>query len=853
MIELDDLLQATQGRPCAPIRATRFTGLSCDVREVMPGHLFVAVRGDWADGHDDIPAACRQGAQGVLCERPVDLPSQPVTCIVVPDTRSALADWARLTVERRRVEVIGITGSAGKTSAKEAIAAMLEAARPVLKGAGDRGGLLSLAAALGQLRAQDRLAVIELPCEAPGDVAALAAISRPRCGVVLNVLAAHLETFGSLDRVAAEQARLLEALPSDGWAVLNCDDPQVAAMASQAAAQPVWFGLGPGADVRASDVEATEAGITFTLSVRGCLRGRSEGSVRLSCRLVGRHSIYPLLAAAAVGLLYGLPLEQVADCLRRLDPLPGRLQPRRGRRGALILDDTYSTGPASLEAALKALAELPRARKIAIVGDMAHLGAIEEQAHRQAGAQAAALLDALVTVGERARWTAQEALRQGLPRSRVRVTYTPGDALRAVEAELGPDVAVLVKGGAEARLEQVVEGLLDQGARPRRELVRRAPAWRTGERVGLPRPTWIEVDLEAIAENVRLVRQIVGEKVAIMAIVKADAYGHGAIKVAYTALNNGASRLGVACLSEALALRRAGIEAPILVLGYTPPWQARETVEHRVDATVFSLETAQALSQAALALGQRAHVHVKVDTGMGRLGLLPHDVAPFLEALAALPGLAVEGIFTHFATADSADRSHCNEQWRRFSQLLDELERRGLRPPVAHAANSAATLSMPHAHLDMVRVGIALYGLNPSSEVACPPGFRPALAFKTQVAQVKTVPAGSCVSYGCTYRTPRESRLAVIPVGYADGFRRAPQHWGHVLVRGQRAPIVGRVCMDQTIIDVTSIPGVRQGDEVVLIGAQGQERITADEVAARLGTINYEVVSEILARVPRIS
>ena len=848
MVELEDLLQATGGQPHGPIHATRFTGLCCDSREVGPGQLFVALRTDWDDGHEDVLAACQRGAQGVLCERPVDPPSQPVTCIVVPDTHVALADWARWVLKKRQIEVIGIAGMAGKTTATEATAAVLGATEPLLKAS---GGVVDLAVALAGQRPEQRLAAVELACEVPGELAELAAICVPRCAVVLNMLPVRRDGAGS-EGVAHEMARLLEGLPEDGWAVLNCDDPWVAAMARRTAAQPIWIGLGPRADVRASDVQAGASGLSFTLHAPPWAQGGPARSARVSCGLLGRHQVHALLAAAAVGLTHGLSLEQIAEALGRLGPLPGRLRPWPGKEGALILDDSYGATPATLEAALQTLADLPQARKVAILGDMARLGLEGEQAHRQAGAEAAAAVDLLVTVGEGMRLAAQEAVQHGLARDRVRVTYTPEDALRAVQGQLGPEVAVLVKGSAELRLEQVAGSLVAEGVRYAGAQRRPGPGQAGAPRRRPPRPTWIEVDLEAIAQNVRRLRRIVGERVAIMAVVKADAYGHGAVKVAYTALNNGANRLGVACLSEALALREAGIDAPILILGRTPPWQARETVGRDIEATVFGLETAQALGRAAAALGRMARVHVKVDTGMGRLGLLPEDVPAFMAALAGVPGLVVEGLFTHFATADCEDRRHCKEQWRRFSELLTELEQRGLRPPLVHAANSAATLTMPEAHFDMVRVGIALYGLNPSADVPCPPGFRPALAFKTQIAQVKTVPAGSCVSYGCTYRTARRSRLAVISVGYADGFRRGPQHWGYVLVRGQRAPIVGRVCMDQTVIDVTDIAGVREGDEVVLIGAQGQERITADEVAARLGTINYEVVSAILARVPRI-
>jgi alanine racemase len=246
---------------------------------------------------------------------------------------------------------------------------------------------------------------------------------------------------------------------------------------------------------------------------------------------------------------------------------------------------------------------------------------------------------------------------------------------------------------------------------------------------------------------------------------------------------------------------------------------------------------------------------------MGRLGLMPYEVLEFIRGIENLPGLVVEGIFTHLAIADMRDakgvpdwgREYTLNQVRSFREVLQELEDNGVHIPYAHAANSAAVFTYPASHFNMVRPGIAIYGLDPSSQVPCPPGFKPALSFKTQVAQVKELPPGSYVSYGCTYRTQGSTRVAVIPVGYADGFRLGPRNWGEVLVKGRRVPLVGRVCMDQSMIDVTDVPDVRQGDEVVLIGQQGDDRITVGEVAERLGTINYEVVSEILARVPRVT
>lgn len=369
------------------------------------------------------------------------------------------------------------------------------------------------------------------------------------------------------------------------------------------------------------------------------------------------------------------------------------------------------------------------------------------------------------------------------------------------------------------------------------------------------RATWIEVDEEALANNVRQIRRRLRPGCRLMAVVKANAYGHGAAAVARNVLAAGAERCAVATLTEALELRQAGIRAPVQVLGYTPGRHAAQAVRHDVITTVFDLETVQAFSAAAIAAGKPALVHVKVNTGMNRLGLPPQAVAQFLSMLHDFEQVAVEGIFTHFATSD-VDRDFAALQFRRFAALLEQLELVGLRPPMAHAANSAAILTMPETHLEMVRCGIALYGLDPDVEgTPLPPEFRPALSWKAQVVQVSFLEPGDGVSYGREFVAAVPMTVAVLPVGYADGFPRRPFTWGSVLIHGEFAPILGRVCMDQCVVDVTDISShtpVRQGDEVVLIGRQGSRELSAAEVGRRIGTINYDVVSRILARVPRI-
>jgi len=368
----------------------------------------------------------------------------------------------------------------------------------------------------------------------------------------------------------------------------------------------------------------------------------------------------------------------------------------------------------------------------------------------------------------------------------------------------------------------------------------------------LPRPTWAEIDLGATAHNVRRIRQIVGPRVAVMAVVKAEAYGHGALEVARTALMSGATWLGVAALNEATPLRQAGISAPVLVLGWSPGWLARQAIDNDIACATFDLDTVGEFSRAAQELGRKARIHVKIDTGMGRLGFMPDEAIGAIQRMAAMEGLSIEGIFTHFARADEADPAYTYRQIDCFKQVLRDLETRGIAIPIRHAANSPGILRFPESHFDMVRLGIAMHGLDPSDAAPLPADFRPVMTLKTMVAQVKRLPPGSPVSYGGTYVTQAHEQIAVLPIGYADGFRRKPRDWGEVLVRGRRAPIAGRVCMDQTMIHVTHIPGVAPGDEVVLIGAQGDERMRAEDVALKLGTNNYEVVSMLMARVPRV-
>ncbi|WP_127015309.1 alanine racemase [Anoxybacter fermentans] len=364
------------------------------------------------------------------------------------------------------------------------------------------------------------------------------------------------------------------------------------------------------------------------------------------------------------------------------------------------------------------------------------------------------------------------------------------------------------------------------------------------------RPVWAEINLDNYTHNIKVIKKRYPET-KIMAVVKADGYGHGAIQVAKAALLGGAERLAVAIVDEGIELREAGFKVPIQILGGTAEYQLEQVVDYDLIQTVFDLETARSLSRIAQKKGKEVKVHLKIDTGMGRIGVQPEEAGEMAAAILALPNLKLEGLMTHFATADEKDKSYTLEQLERYLKALKDIESRGIKIDIKHVANSATIIDLPELRFDMIRPGIMAYGLWPSDDVDHTIDIRPVMEWKARIIYVKEVPAGTGISYGKTFVTKRKTRVATLPLGYADGYSRHLSNKGQVLVKGKRAPVIGRVCMDQTMIDVTDIEGVQVGDEVVLLGRQGNDFISAEEMASWIGTINYEVVCAVSKRVPR--
>ncbi len=368
------------------------------------------------------------------------------------------------------------------------------------------------------------------------------------------------------------------------------------------------------------------------------------------------------------------------------------------------------------------------------------------------------------------------------------------------------------------------------------------------------RPVWAEINLGAIAHNMREIRRITKPNAKIMAIVKANGYGHGAVEVARVALTNGADRFGVSILSEGIQLRKAGFGVSILILGYTPPEEVHDVIKHNLTQTVYTYELAEALSWVAVKQRKVAKIHIKVDTGMGRIGFSPTENSlQTICKIAKLPNIEVEGVYTHFACADAKDKSFSEQQYETFTKFIQGLESKGLQIPIKHAANSAAIIDLPDSHLDLVRPGIILYGHYPSEEVnKTKIDLRPAMTLKAQISYVKEVPKGTAISYGRTFVTSAETSIASLPLGYADGYSRLLSSKGEVLVHGQRCSVVGRICMDQCMVRVSDLKDVKVGDEVVIMGKQGASEVNAEEIAGKMNTINYEVLCMITERVPRV-
>ena len=367
------------------------------------------------------------------------------------------------------------------------------------------------------------------------------------------------------------------------------------------------------------------------------------------------------------------------------------------------------------------------------------------------------------------------------------------------------------------------------------------------------RPVWEEINLDNFENNIKEIKRVASNK-EVIAVIKADGYGHGAIDLAGVLIENGVKRFAVSMLSEAMELINAGIDAKLIILGFSPPTVFKEIVENDIEQTIFCYEMAELLSKEALKAGKMAKIHIALDTGMGRIGYIPEDKSiDEIYKISLLPNLVMEGVFSHFSTSDEEDKEYTHYQLEKYNWFLNKLSQRGVTFNTRHISNSAAIIDVPEAQFDAVRAGIILYGCYPSLEVDNKKiSLKPVMTLKANIVHIKEVKEGEYISYGRRFKTNRKSIIGTISIGYADGYSRLLLNKGYVIIKGHLAPIVGSICMDQCMVDVTDVLGVTLGDEVIIIGEENGLHFNAEDVARSIGTINYEVLCMISKRVPRV-
>ena len=795
--------------------------------------LFVALRGERFDGHAFLAEAKARGVVAALVERGRQVPGD-LPVIRVDDTLEALQRIASAWRALLGTRVIGITGSNGKTIIKEMLAAVLSRRFTLHRSPGSYNSQVGVALSLLGLRPEHELAIIEAGISEVGEMQRLEAMIRPDFGIISNIGMAHAAGLGTLENTANEKLKLFAGEQMQ-WLVWPAQDHTLGESDPTHLPPRRMFSVHTDREDAHADEEGVRLwGAHFTEGRWHFQATFPDGqSHAFELHAPGEHNLTNAAATITAAWELGVSVEEIQRGLAIHEVAPMRLEIHTTPSGITLINDAYNADPVSARAALTTLRQHAGAqRKIAILGDMLDLGVRAEGAHHELGALlATSNLDGLFLVGEWANVVLDAARGAGMP-APLAASFEDLDTLQEhLEHYLQSGDVVLVKASRAVGLDRIAARLL--------------------ESVG---PTRLVIDLGAIRQNFHAVRRRLGGDVGVMAVVKSFGYGNDATRVSMTLAREGVDALAVAYPDEAIPLRKMGLDLPILV-NNTLASEADKIVKYGLTGLIYSERTARALESQAAKVGQVVDVHLKIDTGMRRVGLEPDAVLEFARWCRQLPHLRIVGAMTHLAAADVPEEDAFTlEQLAQFSRSVEALRQDGFELQTVHAANTSAAWRFPESRFDMVRVGIGLYGLHPSDAVASSAhGTRSAMSFETRIIHLKWIEAGESVGYGRSWYAERRTQVATIAVGYNDGFSRAMSNGGEVLIRGQRVPVIGRVCMDVTMVDVTELgEEVAIDDPVILFGQSGEERITVDALAARAGTISYELLTNISPRVRRI-
>lgn len=825
----------------SPVEGIRVSAVTVDSRRLTPPDgLFFALGGHQTDGHRFVADALAAGCVAAVVDarRARELEGHgPLLlapggddggdCVLAALVR--LATWWRDQLEGR---VLGITGSNGKTTVKSALHAVLARAVHTAVSPGSYNSRLGVALSLLGMDAEAGVALVEAGVSEPGDMAPLEAMIRPDLGLLTGLGTAHIGRFATPERIGVEKIQLFGNIadrPGDkpGW-VLIPDDPVCRKAARDLRCDVHVFGQSTSTE---GSVGAQRLSTTVRLGQAVRLHFPDGERFDIEVPDTSGAQVQNVAATASAALLLGLEPADIADALNGFRPPPQRLETCQTPDGVTIINDCYSADPTSTDAALRALGEYPTdARKVFVFGGMAGLGDLAEQEHRHAGGVAADVgVDLLAAVGHRAEATAQAFAETGA--GQVLRFADPAQAAGHLAKVLQHGDVVLVKGPTGLRMDGLARALVESSA-----------------------PTRLIIDLTTVEANLRQLRLHVSTGVKLCPIVKAAAYGGDPVRLCRFLERIGVDYLGVAFTDEGVALRKAGITLPVLVLS---PGRGEERllVAHRLTPVLHASDGLDALEEAAARADTPQRVHLEVDTGMGRYGFFPDEVLEVARRIHGSPRLHLEGVMTHFAAAeDPAEDDFTRSQIARFAEVLQSLEDEAIPVAIRHAAATAAALRFPEARFDMVRVGLGLYGVLPSEPCRQLLPLEYAVAAVSRISSIKTFPQGHTLGYGRRYRvTAPTERIAFIPCGYHDAvWRDLHRSGGEVLVRGVRCPIVGTVSMDSASINISAVPDADIGDDVLLFGQWQGHILPPEEVARRASTVTHQLLSGVGPRVQRI-
>ena len=808
---LADLIPVLHAAPPTTGLQAEVRGVSVDSRRCWSGELFFALSGGRTDGHRFVADALAAGAPAAVVRQDYAGPGAPERLLRVAEPLAALQALAAWYRRAHLGTVVAITGSNGKTIVKDALLRLL-AGRSVYGSPGSHNSQLGVPLAVLAAPAGVEVAVFEAGASAPGEMARLQQILQPDHGVLTNVGLAHLAGFGQRSVTAREKLSLFRE--ATGWVLLPPDEPLVDALLPLNAAARVLYREGAGVPALV-ETHGERVVVRFPDgTTRGVLLGTRSAPL-----------IADLMAAAGAAWLLGVGADAIAAGMEGFAPGPTRLEVWRAPEGVTLINDAYSADPMSVQAALRtATATEASGRRLLVFGGMRELGDREAEEHALVGRLAAEQGFAhLVLLRQQADALVHTAQAFGGP---VTWVEQPADVRDTIRALALPGDVVLVKGPRQEGLQQAARALWESMA-----------------------PKRLIVDLGAIRENIARFRRHVGPDVKILAMLKAWAYGTELARVATDLQAAGVHWIGVSAADEGAMLRRAGVHLPILVT-LLDQGEVDKAIRYRLTPAVYSEAIADALIAGARRAGATLEVHLKVDTGMGRLGVQPEAAGALARKVRDSGVLRATGLMTHLSSADDPDADlYSQQQLQAFEAASRAVEAEGLVGLLRHAAASSAAVRLPAARYDMIRVGLSIYGVPVSAAAAEVLPLQPALALVGRIAHIMTLRHGQKIGYSGTYTVqgaPR--RVGVVGMGYNDGVPWRLSGRGHALIRGQRAPFLGRVSMDSLVVDLQHLPEVEVGEDVLLFGSHDGMHLPIEEVAALAGTIPYEVMVKVDSR-----